>query len=181
MNENLQVSRKEKKIIDNEFNMYFNKYNKKITNYIYKLVKNFETSEEIAQNVFIKFYKNLSKLKKDNLQAWLYKVAHNDTISHLKKNSTITISLENQFVEPFTQNTPQMIIDQKKEAESIYNIMMKLPKSQRTTILLKYVKGYSYQEIAKTMDISYEAVKSLIYRGRQNFIKYYREVKEDEM
>jgi len=181
VNKNLQVNKSLEKNNEEEFNQYFSQHYLKINRYIFKYLRDDEMSKDITQNVFAKLYNNLTKLKKDNLKSWLYKVAHNDSIEYLKKKSLKVTSLDDEFVEPFTLNTPQTIVQQKYEREIIHATMMKLPKNQRSAILLKDVKGYSYDEIAEAMGISYEAVKSLIYRGRQNFIKYYGEVKRNEM
>lgn len=181
ISENLQVNKKPENIYDNQFNNYYSQYFNIIKKYIFKYLKDNEMSKDIAQNVFLKLYTNLDKLKEDNLLNWLYKVAHNDSIDYLKKKSTGTVSLEEHLIEPCTNNTPNKIVQQKEERKIINSILLKLPKNQRTAILLKDVKGYTYDEIARNMDISYGAVKSIIYRGRKNFIKYYKEVEDNEM
>lgn len=181
MHKNLQVDQSPNKNHDNTFNEYFSRYNTPIKKYVYTYLKDSQLSEEITQNVFLKFYRNFERLEPDNLCSWLYRVARNEVIDNLKKKTTDTFSLEEQYIEPFTLNTPQKEIETKSKRETIKKILLKLPKNQRTAIVLKDVRGYSYKEIAKLMDTTHKAVKSLIYRGRQNFIKYYKEVAGDEL
>ena len=167
-------------ISDEEFNHYYARYFGQIKTYVYRYLRDNEISKDITQNVFTKLFQNRNKLRNDNLRNWLYKVAYNDIMDYLKKNPAVS-SLDQGLVEPFTTNGPQSVAQEQYEREVIQSVLMKLPQSQRTAILLKDVKGYSYEQIAETMNLTHGAVKSLIFRGRQKFIKYYREVKKDEV
>jgi len=106
-------------------------------------------------------------------------VAYNATMDYFKENSREMCTPWE--IEPFTRQGPDTILQQQYEKEVIISVLRKLPSSQRTAILLKDVKGYSYEEIAAAMELSLAAVKSLLFRGRKKFIKYFREVMRDEM
>lgn len=178
MSKNLQVNCEADTI---QFNEYYKIYYNQIRGYIYSKVKDNEVSDEIVQNTFLKLLNNMKSNKMSNIKGWLYTVAHNECIDFLKKNSRAIYSLEEQYFEPFTEKTPQDVVQEGVDKKIIIEILTKLQKNQRAVILLKDVRGYTYKEIAKEMGISYQAVKSLIFRGRQNFIKYYREVEGNEM
>lgn len=145
-----------------------------IKNYIFKMCNNQSISEEITQDVFIKFYKYKHKIKYEKIKAWLYKVAHNEAVNYFKKNNKINEHLNDSLQD--TSNTPDRVIEENHKRKIIQAILIKLPPNQSTAILLKDMEGYSYDEISCIMGISYNAVKSLLYRARQNFIKYYKEV-----
>lgn len=161
------------------FDDLYKNYYIDIRNYVSKLCGSWHISEEITQEVFIKFYKNHSKISYKNVRGWLYKVAHNDTINYFKKNSKIFIELDEDIKD--ISNDPYNEIMQNKQRKTISQIFMKMPSNQSQALLLKDMYGYSYEEISIIMKISYKAVKSLIYRGRQNFIKYYNEVINNEL
>lgn len=166
-------------ISDEEFNFLYQKYFLSIKGYTYGFLKDDELAKDLAQNVFTKLYQHRKGITKSNIKNWLYKVAHNDVIDYLKRNPKQDyLELENQLR---TEDTPLTAVQQQYEREMIFKVMLELPRNQRTAILLKDVKGFSYDEIAKTMQISLAAVKSLIFRGRKKFIKEYLEVKKNEV
>ena len=144
-----------------------------IRNYTYKLCGISNISEEITQEVFLKLYENLQKLKNKNIKGWLCKVAHNTVINYLKRNSKFTFEVDINLEDK--SNNPEIKLEEDYNAKIISKVLNKLPKKQAMSILLRDMEGYSYEEIGNIMGISYKAVKSLIYRGRQNFIKSYRE------
>lgn len=150
-----------------------------IRNYTYKLCGSSNISEEITQEVFLKLYENIKKLKNDHIRGWLCRVAHNKMVNCLKRNSKFTFEIAVGLVDQ--SNTPETKLDEDYKARRIAKVLNKLPRKQAMVILLRDMEQYSYEEISATMGMSYKAVKSLIYRGRQNFIKYYREDTKNEM
>jgi len=164
---------------EEEFNRYYTQYFGKIKAYVYGYLKNEEAAKDIAQGAFTKLYLYRDSLKDDKIINWLYRVAYNATMDYFKENSREMCTPWE--IEPFTRQGPDTILQQQYEKEVIISVLRKLPSSQRTAILLKDVKGYSYEEIAAAMELSLAAVKSLLFRGRKKFIKYFREVMRDEM
>lgn len=158
--------------------LYKDNYNF-IRNYTYKLCGSPNISEEITQEVFLKLYENIKKLRNENIKGWLCRVAHNKVVNYLKRNSKFTFEMAVGLVDEF--NTPETKWDEDDNARGIARVLNKLPRKQAMAILLRDMEQYSYEEISTTMGLSYKAVKSLIYRGRQNFIKYYREDAKNEM
>ena len=150
-----------------------------IRNYTYKLCGSANVSEEITQEVFLKLYENIKKLKNDHIRGWLCRVAHNKMVNYLKRHSKFSFEIDTGLVDK--ANTPEAKLDEDDNARRIAKVLHKLPKKQAMAILLRDMEQYSYEEISATMGMSYKAVKSLIYRGRQNFIKYYREDTKNEM
>lgn len=179
--------KEESRVIENfnDKNVFFNslyiKYYRPVKNFISKHLNNRQPEEEITQEVFIKLYQNIESLHPESIKGWLYKVAHNEAINYYRKNLKPISSLDEQQEESFSEDTAHDSIERKQQRYMIRNILLKLPKNQATAIYLKDICGFSYQDIADRMEISYEAVKSLIFRGRQNFMKYYEEMNENEL
>lgn len=150
-----------------------------IRNYISKLCGCWTIAEEITQEVFIKLYNNLNKISHNNILGWLYKVAHNLTINYFNQNPKLNFELyDNLYNEA---NDTYDLIEKNNEKRIISEVFLKLPQKQAQAILLKDLYGYSYKEISNILKLSNKAVKSLLYRGRQNFIKYYNEVINNEL
>lgn len=163
------------------FNTMYKKYYSSIRSFISKHLRAHQPGDEITQEVFIKLYQNIESLQTDNIKGWLYTVARNETINHNRKNSHYISSLEEQLVEPSCEDTANKSLERNYQRDMVKNILVRLPKNQAVAIYLKDIYGYSYQEIADKMNISYKAVKSLIFRGRQRFIKYYEEMNIDDL
>lgn len=163
------------------FNTMYKKYYSPIRSFISKRLRAHQPGDELTQEVFIKLYQNIESLQTDKIKGWLYTVAHNETINHNKKNSLNISSLEEQLVEPSCEDTANKSLERNFQRAMVKNILVRLPKNQAVALYLKDIYGYSYQEIADKMNISYKAVKSLIFRGRQRFIKYYEEMNMDDL
>ena len=161
------------------FEDLYSEYYDCLKNYVSRLLCYGSAAEEIVQEVFIKLYNNKKKITSQNIKGWLYTVAHNDTVNYLRKNSKTIVELKEEFMG--SDNPIDKKIEKKFNRMIISQVLVKMPKKQVTAILLKDMDRHSYSEIATIMNISYEAVKSLIYRGRQNFIKYYEELSVSEM
>ena len=74
----------QKNIID--FTIVFNRHKKKIYNYALRMVSDKMIAEDVVQNVFIKLYENLGKIRnKKSISFWLFKTARNEIYSHFKK------------------------------------------------------------------------------------------------
>lgn len=162
------------------FEIFFKKYYGAIKNYITRLMGYRENGEEITQEVFIKLYKNMESVHPKSIKGWLYTVAHNETINYMKRKKD-DVYLDEQGMENIIDCKHLMDMNRHYDRKMILEIFKRLPKNQAYVIYLKDVRGLSYMEIAENLGISYEAVKSLIFRGRQCFIKYYEELNSDEL
>lgn len=181
MDENLRLDEEVKGQKNELFNMMYEKYYNPIKNYISKLLLQRHPCDEITQEVFIKFYKNIESLRTQNFKGWLYTVAHNETVNYIRKNSTPVSSLNEQISEPSCDDASHQVLERKLQVKLIKDIFLKMPKSQAVALYLQNIEGYSYHEVASHMGISDKAVKSLIFRGRQNFIKLYEELSGNEL
>ena len=73
------------------------RYQRPITNYIYRMLNDYESSLDVTQEVFIKVYNSLNRYSSDyKFSTWLYRIAHNAAIDHLRRNSVNQQSLETE-------------------------------------------------------------------------------------
>src|SRR6478672_13124242 len=73
------------------------RYQRPITSYVFRMVGDYEASLDVTQEVFIKVYNSLSKYSPEyKFSTWLYRIAHNAAIDHLRRNSVNTQSLETE-------------------------------------------------------------------------------------
>lgn len=147
-----------------DFEQIYSKYYQKVLNYLTFMLKTSKEAEDIAQEVFYKLIKNPPR--EDNIQGWLITVAKNLAINYLKSQKRISIGEKHLL---FSQ-TPQDDI----EILQVKMTLEKLPEEQRDLLILKY-SGYTYEEIAKIMNINPNSVGTMIARAQRKFRKIYEE------
>lgn len=132
-------------------------------NDIYRLAisytKNIHDSEDVVQNVFIKFYKNINKVEKECIKRWLIKVTINEC-----KN--LLLSSWKKRILPFTEKEENIVIENTYD-DSLLTEIFKLPKKNRIIIHLYYYENYDVKEIAKLLKMTESNVKVNLYRSRK--------------
>ena len=150
-------------------------YEKKVFSTIYYMVKNDNEVEDIAQEVFIKIYRNLSNFKEESsLYTWIYRITVNVCIDELKKRKKVVyldekIDTKDGEVElqlPDDSKSPTDIAEDNDLKDRLEKCIRKLPESQRMMIILRDIKGFTYMEIAEIMKMNLGTVKSKINRAR---------------
>ena len=150
-------------------------YEKKVFSTIYYMVKNDNEVEDIAQEVFIKIYKNLGNFKEESsLYTWIYRITVNVCIDELKKRKKV-VNLEEKIDTKDGEVELQLSDDSKSPTDiaedndlkdKLEKCIKKLPESQRMMIILRDIKGFTYMEIAEIMKMNLGTVKSKINRAR---------------
>lgn len=150
-------------------------YEKKVFSTIYYMVKNENEVEDIAQEVFVKIYRNLKNFKEESsLYTWIYRITINVCIDELKKKKNVvyidekieTADGEMEMQLEDTAKGPEHLAEDEELKRKITNCIRKLPIDQRTMIILRDIKGFTYMEIAEMTKINLGTVKSKINRAR---------------
>ena len=150
-------------------------YEKKVFSTIYYMVKNDNEVEDIAQEVFIKIYKNLGNFKEESsLYTWIYRITVNVCIDEFKKRKKVVyldekIDTKDGEVElqlSDDSKSPTDIAEDNNLKDKLEKCIKKLPESQRMMIILRDIKGFTYMEIAEIMKMNLGTVKSKINRAR---------------
>lgn len=151
-------------------------YQQKVCSTIFYMVKNENIVEDLAQEVFIKVYKNINKFNEESsLYTWIYRITMNVCIDEIKKEKKITyinpyIETEDGTVEVQLEDESQKveeILEKKLEKESLIKAIKALPPEQRALIVLRDIRQFKYMEIAEMLNLNLGTVKSKINRARQ--------------
>ena len=145
------------------FEILIERYQNKIYGMILQMTNDREIAKDLTQDVFIKAYTSLGKFNfKYRFFSWLYRIAINETINHLKSrrhfeslDKARDIAAEDDGLKGITGENPML-----KDA------LLGLKDSYRSVILLKYYFGLSYEEIAETMGLSTAKVKDRLFNAR---------------
>ena len=150
-----------------------------------RMLKNKEEAEEVAQDTFIKVYKNLKKFKGDcKLSTWIYRIAHNSCLDQLKKNKrkqTEVVYEELNSMELAEMNTALTVIAQKERAQMIQACMQRLPAKDAALLTLFYFEEKKLNEMAIVLNLTENTVKVQLFRARAKFAKLIQSHLEPEI
>jgi len=153
----------------NSFTEIVNRYLKSIYNFSYRLIGNEKAAEDIAQEVFLKVWKNIKKFDLEkSFKTWIFSIAKNTCIDYLRKRKDVPISMfdsedggnviEDNLVDVELKADELFALAQdKKEVEKM---MTGLTISQKEVIIMKYMNEMSLSEIAEIMKIPVDTAKS---------------------
>jgi RNA polymerase sigma-70 factor, ECF subfamily len=151
------------------------RYQRPITSYIFRMVGNYESSLDVTQEVFIKVYNSLTKYSPEyKFSTWLYRIAHNAAVDHLRRNSVNVQSLEAENSEGTFElqiesrgATPEQEHERSEWRSEIESVVRCLPPAYRDLILLRHARDLSYDEIAEVTALPLGTVKNRLFRARE--------------
>jgi RNA polymerase sigma-70 factor (ECF subfamily) len=147
-------------------------YQAPIVRYLYRLTGNYEMAKDLAQDTFLQAYKGILKTDAElSFKAWLYRIATNNALQHHRRKKLL-------YFIPFTSREDDIQAagnrsDYPAEKLAINEALLKIPEEQRTCLVLHFIEGFKYREIAETLGCSEEAVRKRVARGRKLFIELY--------
>jgi RNA polymerase sigma-70 factor (ECF subfamily) len=129
--------------------------------YILKKIKNEDLADELSHEVLMKIYKSCcSGNEIKNIRSWMYQIAHNTVIDHLKK--------EDKFADEVTEILGVDEINTYEDVEEFVEPLIKLlPEKYAAPLLLSDIEGINQIEVSKKMNLSLTATKSRIQRARK--------------
>ena len=149
------------------------------------MLKNADDAEDAAQDVFLKAYQALPQFQPGaSLYTWLYRIATNTCIDHMKKPIFESLFGDSGEGEKLVHDrasdapSPEQLYQSKQIDHALQESLAKLSPKLRAIIILKEIEELSYEEIADTLEISMGTVKSRIARAReelQKLMHYFRE------
>ncbi|MFN0140598.1 MAG: RNA polymerase sigma factor [Pyrinomonadaceae bacterium] len=151
------------------------RYQRPITSYIFRMVGNHESALDVSQEVFIKVYNSLTKYSPEyKFSTWLYRIAHNAAVDHLRRNSVNLQSLETENGEGTFElqvesrgATPEQEHERSEWRTEIESVVSCLPPAYRDLILLRHARDLSYDEIAAVTGLPLGTVKNRLFRARE--------------
>jgi len=150
-------------------------YEKKIFNIAYRMTGNSEDAADIAQEVCIKIYKSIGNFKENSsFGTWVYRITSNVCIDEIRKrkNSTVSLNVKNEDDEEFERaienkdRLPDEIVEGREALNAIKKCILELTPEQRMVIILRDVRGHSYEEISSMLNINIGTLKSRLNRAR---------------
>lgn len=151
------------------------RYQRPITSYVFRMLGDYESSLDVTQEVFIKVYNALAKYSSDyKFSTWLYRIAHNAAVDHMRRNSVTPQSLEAENADGTFQiqiesrdSSPEKDRERSEWRTEIDSVVKCLPPAYRDLILLRHGRDLSYDEIAEVTGLPLGTVKNRLFRARE--------------
>jgi len=151
------------------------RYQKPISSYVYRILGNHEASLDVTQEVFIKVYNSLHRYSPEfKFSTWVYRIAHNAAIDHLRRNWLNLQSIETENADgtyqiqiEATSRSPEKERELSEWRTVISNVVQLLPEAYRQLILLRHSNDLSYDEIAEITGLPLGTVKNRLFRARE--------------
>lgn len=151
---------------EKEYNDCVNMYADNVYRFILKNLRHAEDAQDVVQTAFEKMWINRSEVDATRCKSYLFTVAYNQMIDHIRKNKRI--SLKEDFKEELKVTDGQVNIARKVLEQAL----ARLNEVQRSLVLLKDYEGYSYDEIGNIMGLNESQVKVYLHRARIQLKNY---------
>lgn len=178
MESDIELMTRAKSGDDSAFTDLMRRHYKGLVNYIYRFTNNRETSEDLAQEVFLRVYRSAKTYKPQaKFSTWLYKIATNLCFTNVKaKRREHIVSLDEMQentgdIKDSKSENADHVIYRKQIKEAIFKALESLPEKERVSIILCKYEELPYEEVAEVLGCTVGAVKTYVYRGRMRLIE----------
>ena len=174
-------------------------YREQLIYFIYRYVKDFDTAEDLAEDVFVEILMHPDRFKQQSSEkTYLFAIGRNKAIDFIRKNSKLTllngagdISTEEEMellmrkhrddmlTLGAVEGDPEAELLKKEDAQEVLDALQNLRPEYGEALKLRYFEGLSYDEIGQIMDKDRKQVENLIQRGKKG-LRALLEVGSDE-
>ena len=157
------------------------RYERPVFSLIYRMVRDRTLAEDLAQEAFVKAFHAIDRYDpRYKFSSWIFKIANNLTIDHLRKRKLDTVSIDGsphatsadqqaqtRLVVEADGETPLQYVENRELGSLIERAIGLLRPEYKTAVLLRHVEGYAYEEIAEIMEVPLGTVKTYLHRARK--------------
>jgi RNA polymerase sigma-70 factor (ECF subfamily) len=147
-------------------------YQSPIIRYLYRMTGDNELARDLAQDTFLQAYKGLARTTSGlPSKAWLYRIAINNVLRHRRRKKAVAFSaLEDDPVSEIAPGSDDSMVN----TVAVQEALLKIPERLRVCMVLHFVDGFKYREIAEMLGISEDAVRMRVARGSEEFRRRYK-------
>jgi RNA polymerase sigma-70 factor (ECF subfamily) len=162
------------------FSAIYERYERPIYGLVYRLMGNPDDAFDITQDVFVKAYKALSKTSPDlNLSAWLHRIASNACMDVLRRRKLVRWlpwdPAEHANITPAgDEDEPERRLVGREIREQVQAVLNQMNERYRLCLVLREYQDLSCEDIAEVLGTSRQAVKSMLFRAREQFREIYQ-------
>jgi RNA polymerase sigma-70 factor (ECF subfamily) len=148
----------------------YEQYSPKLFRYAYRLLGDRDTAEECVAETFSRFLNSLmgNPAGPENVQAYLYRVAHNWITDHYRRQPLPTTALQEDIQgnhHDRRNGNPAALVGERMEVERVREALLRLPEEQRQVIVLRFLEEQTHGEVATTLGKTADATRAIQYRA----------------
>jgi RNA polymerase sigma-70 factor (ECF subfamily) len=169
------------------------RYERPIFALIFRMVRDRELAEDLSQETFVKALNAIGSYRPEfKFSSWIFKIANNAAIDHLRRRELDTLSLEGSphaatpeamqataLQSGNREESPLEAVEARELGSAIEAAIGRLRPEYRSCILLRHVEGRAYEEIAEILDLPLGTVKTYIHRARNELRQMLAHLKEE--
>src|SRR6185436_5952975 len=138
------------------------RYERQVYRVCYRFVDNRDDAKDLAQEVFIKAFEHLTNFRRESsLKTWLYRIAMNHCINHVKKHSQEFVEVTEAVGS--VRSSAQSQLEDSEQREHFRRLVKQLPPKQKAILELRINEQLSYEEIAKISGRSVSTIKASVF------------------
>ena len=161
--------------LEGSFEELVNRYQRSISAFVYRMVGDYDAALDLTQEIFIKVYASLARYRPEfKFSTWIYKIAHNAAIDHLRRTTSRERSLSagtetDSYELPIESEglTPEQQSEREERRGEIENVVRSLPTAYRELIVLRHSQDLTYEEIVEVTGLPLGTVKNRLFRARE--------------
>ena len=144
----------------------YQQHSTELYRYAYRMLGDNDLAEDCVAETFSRLLNALDRGHgpSENVRAWLYRVAHNWITDHYRRQSPLPLNLDADLRADPSEATSQ-VVSRKLEQERVRAALLHLPSEQRQVIQLRFLEGWTHEEVSKALDKTVEATRALQYRA----------------
>lgn len=161
------------------FEAIVQRYERQIYSFVYRMMGNPDDAYDLTQDCFVRAYRNLGSTNTElNISAWLHRIASNACLDVLRRRKRIRwMPWEDSKHEPLLGSheldDPERRAVSVETSSLVQDTLNKMSPRNRAALIMREYEGMSCEEIGDVLGLSRSAVKSILFRGREEFRKLY--------
>jgi RNA polymerase sigma-70 factor (ECF subfamily) len=156
------------------FSALYEKYQRRVFAFCFRLSQNRETAEDVMQTAFLKAYQSLASLDDHRLfYYWLFSIARNEMFRHLRQERGVGFRTDlDEAEDVWDGDSPQERLEREETLAAIERVLGLLKAEYREALILRQYESLSYAEIAAITGDSISAVESRLFKARKALAKH---------
>lgn len=147
-----------------------------VYNVALRITNNRDDADEVTQDVFVSVHRNLKNFAfRSSFKTWVYRIAANTAINHCKRSSRLTerqVEYDPAIHDIGKASEMSDKVNKEQSAHIVEALLSVLDPDQRACIVLREIQGFDYREIADTLHININTVRSRLKRAREKLLTF---------
>ena len=166
------------------FEALVERYKDAVQNLAYRMLGNTTEAEDVTQETFVRAYTQLATYKPAHkFSTWVLSIASHLAIDQLRRRRFLALPLDDvPFLEWIVDSgtSPEQSALEGEQQDEIQVYLQRLPSKYRAVIVLRYWYDFSYEEIARTLDLTPALVKARLHRARELLARYMKQLSSNQ-